>query len=260
MLQALLFALTLGQSAPSVEAIRLSPSVVAEFQLGSGGINGQRVRQLAWSADGRELYLMTYEPNRDASVKEAFHYVIPVAGGKFARAEATPAWATTYWTWKSDRFAPGDQSQQIEVLQEKKRAETGVATPMGGDLARGGTDTGGAGAAGGISSSSAVDAARGMQMQDVYTLKLKSEIIGEFINHPIVPGLTFGWGPKASGLIAFAEKNGGRLVLMDRAGKKQKVDGTKDVVLPAFSEDGSRLAYLEGRGRNRFALIVAEVK
>jgi hypothetical protein len=260
MLQVLLFALIVGQSTPSAETIRLLPSVVAEFQLGAGGINGQRVRQLAWSPDGRELYLMTYEPNRDASIKEAFHYVMPAAGGKFARVEATPTWAATYWTWKSDRSAPGDQSRQIEVLQEKKRAETGVATPMGGDMARGGADTGGAGAAGGISPAAATDAARGMQMQDVYTLKLKGEIVGEWINHPIVPGLTFGWGPKATGLIAFAEKNGGRLVLMDRAGKKQKVDGTKDVVLPAFSDDGSRLAYLEGRGRNRFAVIVADVK
>jgi hypothetical protein len=99
-----------------------------------------------------------------------------------------------------------------------------------------------------------------MQMQNVYTLKLGSEIVGEWIDHPIVPGLTFGWGPKSNGLIAFAEKDGGRLVLMDQAGKKQRVEGTKDVVLPGFSEDGSRLAYVEGRGRNRFALIVAEVK
>jgi hypothetical protein len=203
---------------------------------------------------------MTYEPNRDASVKEAFHYVMPVTGSQFSRVKTPPAWAVTYWTWKSDRNPPGDQSLQIEVLQEQKRAETGVATPMGGDLARGGVDTGGGGGAGGLSSSAAIDAARGMQMQNVYSLKLKGEIIGEWIDHPIVPGLTFGWGPKGIDLIAFAEKGSGRLVLMDKAGKKQKVDGTKGVVLPGFSEDGSRLAYLESRGRNRFAVIVAEKK
>jgi hypothetical protein len=248
--------LTVAQTAPSVEAIRLAPSVAAEFQLGSGGINGQRVRQLAWSPDGTQLYLMTYDPERDASVKQAFHYVIPAAGGKLEKVDAAPAWVATYWTWKSDRFAPGDQSRKIEVLQESRRAETGVATPMGGDFARGGGDT----TSTGISSGAAVNAARGMQMQNVYTLKLGSEIVGEWIDHPIVPGLTFGWGPKSNGLIAFAEKDGGRLVLMDQAGKKQRVEGTKDVVLPGFSEDGSRLAYVEGRGRNRFALIVAEVK
>jgi hypothetical protein len=237
MLQALFFyALTAGQAAQSVEAIRLVPSVVAEFQLGS-----------------RELYLMPYEANRDASVKEAFHYVMPATGGQFSAVRTAPPWAATYWTWKSDRNPPGDPSQQIEVLQEQKRAETGVATPMGGDLARGGADTGAAG----VSSGAAVNAARGMQMNNVYTLKLKGEIIGEWIDHPIVPGLTFGWGPKGSGLIAFAEKGSGRLVVMDTAGNKQRVDDTKGVVLPAFSEDSSRLAYLENRGRNRFAVVVA---
>jgi hypothetical protein len=256
MLQALLLALTVGQAAPSVEAIRLAPSVVAEFTLGSGGISGQRVRQLAWSPDGSQLYLMTYDAEKDASVKKAYHYLIPAAPGKFERVDAPPAWVAAYWTWKSDRFAPGDQSVKIEVLEETRRAETGVATPMGGDFARGGADTGAAG----VSSGAAVNAARGMQMQNVYSLKLKDEIVGEFIDHPIVPGLTFGWAPKANGIIAFAEKDGGRLVLMDYGGKKQKVEGTRAVVLPGFSEDGSRIAYLEGRGRNRFALIVADVK
>ena len=110
-------------------------------------------------------------------------------------------------------------------------------------LARGGADTGTAGGAGGLSSGAAVNAARGMQMQNVYSLKLKDTIVGEFIDHPIVPGLTFGWAPKASGMIAFADKDGGRLVLMDYGGKKQRVEGTRAVVLPGFSEDGSRIAY-----------------
>ena len=58
-------------------------------------------------------------------------------------------------------------------------------------------------------------------------------------------------GPKSSGLIAFAEKGGGKLVIMDRTGKKQKIEGTKGVVLPAWTEDGAQMAYLETRGKNK---------
>jgi hypothetical protein len=256
MLQMLLFlSLVTAQLATSADAIRLSPGFIGEFELGKNGVSGSRVRQLAWSPDGKELYLMTYEPKPDASIKQAFHYLIPIAGGRPNRVEAPPAWAATYWSWKSDRSAPGEPSLKIEVSEEKKRAETGVALPAGGEMARGGT----ADPATGLSSESALNAARGMENNNVYTLRLKGEVIGEWINHPIVPGLTFGWGPLESGLIAFAEKSSGSLVIMDKTGKKQKVAGTKGVVLPAWSDDGAKIAYLEGRGRNKYAVIIAAV-
>jgi hypothetical protein len=256
MLYALVFcSLAVAQSVTSADTIRLSPAVIGEFELGKNGVNGSRVRQLAWSPDGKELYLMTYEPKPDASIKQAFHYVIAMPGGRPNRVDAPPAWAAAYWTWKSDRSAPGEPSLTIELSEEKKRAETGVALPTGGDMARGGT----ADPATGLSSESALNAARGMENNDVRTMRLKGEIIGEWINLPIVPGLTFGWGPKESGLIAFADKSTGKLVIMDKTGKKQKVADTKAVILPAWSEDGARIAYLEGRGRSKFAVVVADV-
>jgi hypothetical protein len=89
---------------------------------------------------------------------------------------------------------------------------------------------------------------------------LKGEVVGEWVNHAIVPGLTFGWGPAGSHLIAYAEKSSGRLVIMDSTGARQKIDGTKSVVLPAWTADGSKVAYLEGRGRNKFAVVIAKVE
>ena len=79
------------------------------------------------------------------------------------------------------------------------------------------------------------------------------------MNHRTMPGTTFGWGPAGTHLIAYSDKQSGRLVIMDSTGAKQKVDGTKGVVAPAWWNDGARLAYLEGRGRNKFALIVVSV-
>jgi hypothetical protein len=53
----------------------------------------------------------------------------------------------------------------------------------------------------------------------------------------------FSWGPEASGAIAFVDSNG-RLVLLDQHKHKQTVQGVKDGLLPAWSTDGARLAWV----------------
>jgi hypothetical protein len=242
----------LGQSQDAQLTYRLSQSVVIDINLDK--LKGKLVRQLAWSPDKTQMYLMTCDENRDASIKEVFHYVVRLDDGVPKKVEAAPAWATAYWAWKSDRTAPGEPSLKLEASSEERR-ENAIALPFGGDYAKGGTT-----ASNGTSSSAAIEASRGMKVFTAYMIKLKAEIVGEWINHPIVPGLTYGWGPKESGMIAFAEQKTGRLVLMDRNGNKQKFEETKSVVLPAWTEDGTRLAYLEGRGGSRYSLVVATVQ
>nr|MBA3948644.1 hypothetical protein [Acidobacteriota bacterium] len=80
-----------------------------------------------------------------------------------------------------------------------------------------------------------------------------------FDNTVIVPGLTFGWGPSGTKVMAYAEPAKGRIVVMDGDGDRREVGGTKDALLPAWSTDGSRLAWLERAGRNRFVVRVARV-
>jgi hypothetical protein len=254
----LALAVTVSQQAPTpLSSIQVSPGKAATLDISK--LKGPFIRQLAWSPDATELYLMTYEANRDASVKKTFHYVIPVATGVPKAIETQPAWAAEYWTWKSGQASPDDPALKIDLSTAKKR-EDAVALPMGGDLARGGTGGSVAGAGGGLSQEEAMAASRAMQTNDVYTMKLKGEVIGEWINHPTLPGQTYGWAPKGTALIAYAEQKSGKLVLMNTAGEKKNIDGTRDVVFPAWSNDGTRLAYLEGRGRNRFALVVASVQ
>ena len=245
-----------AQTPASAAAVKVSPAVVAEFSLGA--MKGKLIRQLAWSPDGTQLYLMTYDPNKDASVKEMFHFLIPAHGGAPSRPtqiDAQPDWAVKYYEWKAGRTSPDDPSVELTPNHERRK-ESAVSTPMGGDLARGGTS---GDPASGLSSTEAMDAARAMQMSDVYTIALKNEIIGEWVNHPTVPGQTFGWAPKGTPLIAFAERKTGRLVIMDLKGGKQKIDDTKNVTVPAWSGDATKLAYLENRGRDKYALIVATV-
>jgi hypothetical protein len=249
--------LTVAQAQVPVASITLAPSTTINIDLGK--LKGKLVRQVAWSPDASELYLMTYDPNQDASIKKAYHFVIPVATGTPRAVDAAPKWAEEYWTWKSGQASPDDASLKIDLVTERRKVSA-VALPFGGDLARGGTEGSAAGSGGGLSTESAMAAANASQMSDVRTIKLKGQVVGEWINHPIVPGQTFGWGPKGSGLFAYAEQKSGRLVLMNHAGDRHSVEGTRDVSHPAFSNDGSRLAYLEARGRNRFALVVAAVQ
>ncbi len=90
------------------------------------------------------------------------------------------------------------------------------------------------------------------------TLKLKGEVVGEFVNAPALAGTTFGWGPSGTGLIAFVN-SAGRLVLMDGQGRKQEVDGAKAVLLPGWTTDGTRLVYLERSGRKKFTLKTLDI-
>ena len=76
---------------PSAQSIKVTPSVVGEIDLGK--IKGTLVRQLAWSPDGSQFYLMTYDPNPDASIKATYHYLIPAAGGAPKRVDVQPDWA-----------------------------------------------------------------------------------------------------------------------------------------------------------------------
>ena len=78
------------------------------------------------------------------------------------------------------------------------------------------------------------------------------------MNAPAIPGLTFGWGPAGTGLIAFSNP-AGRLVIMDDQGRKQEIASSKSTLLPAWTDDATRLAYLERTGKDKVVLKIVEV-
>jgi hypothetical protein len=185
--------------------------------------------------------------------------MLPLDGHAPSQADQEPAWAAEYWNWKSAQAAPGLPAFKIEIEEQQKRV-TGTASPMGGELARGGLEGGGAmdpvGAGG---TAGAMSAALQSQTVHYYTLRLKGEVVGEFVNAPAVPGLTFGWAPANTGLIAYANQDG-RLVVMDERGQKQQVPESRAALLPAWSPDGARLAYFERTGKRKTLLQLVEVK
>jgi hypothetical protein len=252
MLMVILSLLVVGQAASAPGLSVSAPSALGTLDFGK--LKGEPFR-LAWSPDGSQLYLQTVERDEHGNVKNARHFIIKVAEATPKGIDAEPSWASEYWAWKSGQAAPGLPALKIDVEQRDETRRT-TATPMGGDLARGGT--GGGGRAGGATTVGDVAAAASLSQQvHVVTLRLRGEKIGEWVNSAVVPGLTFGWAPEGTGLIAFTDAEG-HLVLMDDKAAKQKLLGTEDVLLPAWSTDGKQLAWIERDGK-KGTLRVARV-
>jgi dipeptidyl aminopeptidase/acylaminoacyl peptidase len=227
------------------------PSTVASLDMGR--LKGEPSR-LAWAPDGSELYIQTREGAFGQADAKLHHYIFSAAKGSKRDVDAEPEWASAYWTAKSAQASPDDPGLKIAVKTETRQQRT-TSMPMGGDMARGGS----APAEAGTTSGDALAAAYASQRATVHMMQLKGATVGEFVNSVIVPGLTFGWAPKGTKAIAFTEPKDGRVVVMGAEGATREVEGTEDAVLPAWSQDGARLAWLQQDGRRKYVLRVAGV-
>jgi len=237
---------TLGTPA-DVSALRVgAPAAVAELDLGK--LKGE-LREIGWAPDASQLYVETAE-GREASARR-HTYLLPVAGGTPSPIAEKPEWASSYWAFKSDRFAPGIGSLIIDGQQslENMKYGTGSAGAIDqGSRANGGLTTSGADA----------DRAALSDKNRIVRLKLLDQTVSEFVNEQPVPGLMFGWGPAGSGAIAYTDRDG-RLFLFDQDRHHRTIGGAKDALLPAWTTDGSRLAWAQKSGRKKYTLMVAVV-
>lgn len=232
--------------------LSFSDPIVA-VTLEGGTLTGQPSR-LSWSPDGNLLYVQTLDGTFGRPDAKLRHFIVASTGGAPREMPAEPEWAEDYWIVKSDQASPDDPAVRITLKSESRREKT-TSTPQGGDLARGGTSP-----VSSIGRNDAVDAAFNSQIAFMNTMMLHGRKVGEFDNTVIVPGLTFGWGPVGSKVIAYAEPGKGRVIVMDGDGQRNEVDGTKDALLPAWSVDGARLAWVEKSGRNKFVVRVSRVE
>lgn len=195
---------------------------------------------LAWSPTEGEFYLQTVDDG--AKMR---HYILRL-GSPPQAADGQPVWAATYWNWKSARTVPGHPELVIEVAT---RNDTSQITSMNlHDKAEGVGDRSGTPGVANMANAN-IGAAQ------VRRLMLKGEVIGEYVNAPLVPGLTFGWSPESMHSVAYVAHSH-RLMLMDVASDaKQEVAATSEVLLPAWSPDGSQIVFLQKTGRKTFALM-----
>lgn len=242
-----------ASSGPLTAAAVTLSAPVTVTELDTNKLKGDLVR-LAWSADGSEFYVQTAERDRQGAIKSARHYVVSVASHEVKGVDAEPAWATKYWAWKSGQASPGTGVLKISVesRQENVRA---TAAPTGGAMARGGTTDPTAN----TTLEDAASAADVTQKKNIFTLKLKNQALGDWVNEAVVPGVNFGWAPAPMNAIVFAKREGGPLTIIDESGRKQELTGAKAAVLPAWSNDGKHLAWLERTDKKKFELRMAEI-
>jgi hypothetical protein len=210
--------------------------------------------QLSWSEDGSQFVLQTSERDKAGMTKNPRYFVVSAADGAIAPASTAPAWVDKYWAWKSNQYAPWSATTAIEVKSDQKTVSP-TASPMGGALAKGGT-SGDPNA--GTSMEDVANAKSQTQTVNVTTLTLMGERVGYFEGVQFIPGYTFGWAPKDVGAIAYVSGSG-RLAVLDKDGGKQQVESTKNVILPAWSTDGTRIAFLQKASKNKYELYVAPV-
>jgi hypothetical protein len=69
---------------------------------------------------------------------------------------------------------------------------------------------------------------------------------------PAAPGQTYGWGPDEVGAIAFVDQRGQLILRTPHA--RQIVPGATDATLPAWSPDGTKVAFARKIGRRMYQL------
>ena len=244
----MLLLLLAALAAIDVSTLKIGPpTTVTELDLGK--LKGE-LRQLAWSPDGTQFYLQTAEGAPPS--EKVHHYVVPTAGGTPVGADQPPAWAKDYWAFKAGRSAPGLAELTLEAQQtfEVMKSGTGQAGALDREASPLGGNTG-----------NIETIAKGNdqhQKASVWRITLAGQTVNEFVNEPPIPGLKFSWGPEASGAIACIDPDG-RLTLLDQKKHKHTVPGVKDALLPAWSMDGARLAWVQKIGRKKYTLVWSTV-
>ncbi len=253
----LLAFLVQASSAPPVNVdvtkLTLSPAK-AVVELDTGKLKGDPAR-LAWNTDGT-LYLRAVEVDRWLN-ERARHYLIALPSPAPASAESEPIWANSYWFWKCDRTAPGDATLKIEV-ESRKQPVRSTSAPRGADIAGMGGDRPVGAGGDTMPTGSAVDAAMGAQAAATTTLRVKGQVVGEWVNQQPQPGQRFGWAPAPMGAAVFVDARK-RLMLLDREGRTREVPGATEAVLPAWSPDGKQIAYLQKKDKKKYVLMVLDV-
>jgi hypothetical protein len=211
--------------------------------------------RLAWSPDGRTLYLRFTKRDTWGNERHT-HFLLALRERQLKPAEGEPDWAAAYWAWKSAPAAPGVPAfhLDVETRQERKTA-TGVVSA--GSMAQSGGDPS-LGAGLGPQGQAIAQGAMQAQMVTTTTLKVKGELVGEYVNEPVAAGRTFGWAP--AGLDALVVVSGRhRLKLISATGQKQELTNDGGWLLPAWSPDGRQLACVKTEGKKTISVQLLAV-
>ena len=206
--------------------------------------------RLAWAPDGGHLYVRVSRFDRWAN-ETASHAIVTLSTPEVAATTAEPPWAARYWLWKSAPSSPAVEAWRFSFDAHEEQMRT-TNVPRGGDIGGFMAD------AGAGYDELAQKAIMANQKARIETLRLNGRLIDQTINTPLIPGRRFGWAPASRELLAWADRNG-RLVLVDRDGRTRESKGTKHVLLPAWSEDATRIAFIERVKSDAYVLRLVRI-
>jgi len=232
----LLFAITQAVGYPPFDVSDMSVAAPRQLcELDLTVLKGD-VKRLAWSANSDAIYLQTVEGVL------AHDYIVSLADLDVAVAFGEPEWAQAYWARKSSLSAPGVPDLALELTESNRRTRP---MPFTGGFSNGGAQT--------PDPKNAIDVYEAEVM-----LRFVGIEVGNWINGAPMAGETFGWGPVGSAALVFVDRQG-HLIFLDRDRHKRSVGGVSGAWLPAWSPNGSRVAFVQKAGRRRYRLMAAEV-
>jgi hypothetical protein len=204
-------------------------------ELGKAQVRGVPTR-MAWSPDGAWLYLRvsTFDRWSNETVR---HVLVETAGKGVQDLGDEPGWLARYWNLKSALASPTVASWRIKIDTREDQVRT-TNVPRDGNIGQHGDP--GAGL-----DETVRKAANSSQKVLFEDYVLNGKVIASAVNGHVSPGRTFAWAPAPLSLLAFVDAKG-RLMLMNRAGAAREVKGARKPSLPAWSEDGRRLAFVQG--------------
>lgn len=213
-----------------------APVVIREIDL-----KGQRgtPARIAWSPDDRWIYLRlsTFDRWSNETVR---HVLVEVGGTGTETLTDEPGWLPRYWNTKSAMTSPAAASWRITIDTRQETVRT-ANVPREGNI---GQNTGDPNA--GLDEV-VKNAALSSQKASIQNYLLNGQVVAGSVNGQIVPGRSYAWATAGLPLIAFVNEKG-RLVIMNRAGRTREVKGPKKPLLPAWSESGQRLAWVQEGG------------
>ena len=232
----------------AVAEVRLSKPETL-LPLDGGASKGQPTR-LAWSPDGASIYLRLSRFDRWAN-ERATHVLVDLAARTPTPIDDEPPWAGSYWLWKSARSSPALPTWRF-VFDARDELLRTTNVPREGNIGQHTADP-----AAGLDEV-AMRAALASQKVHVETLTLSGHRVDHAPNGNIAVGRTFGWAPAPRTLIVFVTQKG-RLALMDSRGRVREIGDTSKALLPGWSEDGRRVAFVERARNDKFLLRVLRV-
>ena len=235
---------------PSVDVAKLAIS--APVTIRSIELKGQRgtPTRMAWSPDDKWIYVRLSTFDRWSN--ETVRHVLVEAGGAATEALADePGWLPRYWNTKSAMTSPVAASWRISIDTRQETVRT-ANVPREGNI---GQNTGDPNAS---LDEVVKNAALSSQKVSIQNYLLNGHVVAAAVNGQIVPGRSYAWATAGLPLIAFVNEKG-RLIVMNRDGRTREVKGPKKPLLPAWSESGRRLAWVQ-EGGGGYSVRAVDIK